>query len=516
MEKSRSLDWRIVYYILILVLLILANTVLIAITQKNVRESQDKVRAVQLVLDDLDAVESGVLRGWDVGLRGYAVTGTVNMLDPYNYAFIFGAEIIERCREASSVVGMSSADIDELEILLRSYGHYNREMKSLLDAGKEDEFRKRLILDYGLQIWNQYNDIRVKYKETFETDIARTNLGVSRLQERSFITQGLSASLAALLVFLLYRKIRSFGNQQSSYINQIEEANKALATHKENLQNEVRWKTKDLEETNRVLHKTLEDMRTMQSYLLQSEKMTALGTMTTGMAHEFNNALNQINGGYHIFRKKVEELAQQGITELESCEEAMSMFGAGVGRIQRIVKAMQVFSQVGTSDFVEKDFNDLLDNALVILGSRIDDDVELRRDVERPLPLRLQQANMLQVILQLLDNAIYAMNAIGGRKLLEISSKKIEDTVEISFVNTGKPIPEEHLREIFDPFFTTKDPGIGTGLGLSVCYSIVMSHGGEIQAQNLDNDLVVFRIVLPLKTPQSATVDTSVALSNSH
>ena len=100
----------------------------------------------------------------------------------------------------------------------------------------------------------------------------------------------------------------------------------------------------------------------------------------------------------------------------------------------------------------------------------------------------------------------------GERKLIEISSEVKGGKVEISFANSGQPIPDNYLREIFDPFFTTKDPGVGTGLGLSVCYSIVMAHGGEIDARNLENGMVQFRISLPYEVAPSEVLDASIEL----
>ena len=515
MEKASSIDWRIIYYILIVIFLVILNAVLIFVTQRTVRASNKKKVAIQVLLQDLDGFESGVLRGWDVGLRGYAITKTPNMLDPYDYAFIFGKELLQRMATAGASIGVDPADIQELERLFDAYAVHMRELKTLIDRGKEEEFRAKLEEDFGVAIWERYDIIRRKYQGQFLRDTQLGDENLTLLQNRIIITQTVSAFLAVFLAFLIYRKILSFAREKQAYIKRIEEANTAMAAHRENLEKEVKWKTRDLEETNQVLQRTLEDIRTMQSYLLQSEKMTSLGTMTMGMAHEFNNALNQIKGGYHIFKRKVIETAREDDEDVVAFEEVMTMFAEGVGRIEKIVKAMQLFAQVGTSDFQETDFNDLLDKALVILGPKFDNSVQLRRNMESPLILRLQQANMLQVILQLLDNALYAAQfGHSDEKFIEISSNSTMDRVEISFVNSGQPIPSDSLREIFDPFFTTKDPGVGTGLGLSVCYSIIMAHGGEIEAENLDHT-VRFRVVLPLAKTANKVIDTSFAVSGS-
>jgi signal transduction histidine kinase len=106
---------------------------------------------------------------------------------------------------------------------------------------------------------------------------------------------------------------------------------------------------------------------------------------------------------------------------------------------------------------------------------------------------------MHQVIMNIIDNAIYAVNMEPSRPRIITISIRIEGgQVLLSFSNTGPNIPEEHMAQLFDPFFTTKDPGKGTGLGLSICYTLVSEHGGEIEAKNTPEG-VIFTVTLPLR-----------------
>jgi len=134
----------------------------------------------------------------------------------------------------------------------------------------------------------------------------------------------------------------------------------------------------------------------------------------------------------------------------------------------------------------------------MFLNSRISDDIQINKQYGLDRPVHVFPEKMHQVIMNILDNAIFAVNIrSSGPRLISISSSMENNRIFLSFSNNGPAIEEEHLDQLFDPFFTTKDPGQGTGLGLSICYTLVSEHGGDIIAKNL-TDGVNFTVTLPV------------------
>jgi signal transduction histidine kinase len=255
-----------------------------------------------------------------------------------------------------------------------------------------------------------------------------------------------------------------------------------------------------IKEKNILLEKQKEDLKAAQQRLVQSEKMASIGTLTAGIAHEINNPLNFISGGLNIIREMQEGLDWEGREEEQHrCLMATKMAFDGLDRSVGIVKALMTFSHRGGSKKVETDLNETIDNTLMFLSSKISDDIQIikKYKLERQVPVFPEK--MHQVIMNILDNAIFAINMEPSRpKIITISTGLEDEKLILSFSNTGPSIAEEHLGQLFDPFFTTKDPGQGTGLGLSICYTLVSEHGGEIGAENT-RDGVNFIISLPLK-----------------
>lgn len=254
-----------------------------------------------------------------------------------------------------------------------------------------------------------------------------------------------------------------------------------------------------IKEKNTLLEKQSADLKAAQQRLVQSEKMASIGTLTAGIAHEINNPLNFISGGLNIVKEMHEQINWDGREEDEQrCSMATKMAFDGLERSIGIVKALMTFSHKGGSKKVETDLNDTIDKTLMFLNSRVSDDIQIDKQYKLDRPVRVFPEKMHQVIMNILDNAIFAVNKrSSGPRLINISTIMENNRVFLSFSNNGPAIEEEHLDQVFDPFFTTKDPGQGTGLGLSICYTLVTEHGGEITAKNLPDE-VNFTVTLPL------------------
>ena len=228
--------------------------------------------------------------------------------------------------------------------------------------------------------------------------------------------------------------------------------------------------------------------------------MASIGTLTAGIAHEINNPLNFISGGLNIVRELQEGIDWEGREdERQRCLVATKMAFDGLDRSVGIVKALMTFSHRGGSKKVDTDLNETIDNTLMFLNSKISDDIQINKKYKLNRKVPVFPEKMHQVIMNILDNALFAVNMEPSRpKIITISTGIDDKKLILSFSNTGPSIAEEHLDQLFDPFFTTKDPGQGTGLGLSICYTLVAEHGGEIGAENT-RDGVNFTVSLPLK-----------------
>jgi len=255
-----------------------------------------------------------------------------------------------------------------------------------------------------------------------------------------------------------------------------------------------------IEEKNSLLEKQKEELQSAQQRLVQSEKMASIGTLTAGVAHEINNPLNFISGGLSILQKIQDQINWKGQEELEErCQAATKMANDGLERSAGIVRALMTFSHRGGSKKVESDLNEIIDNTLMFLNSKISDDIHIIKHYNLHEPVAVFPEKMHQVVLNIIDNAIFAVNTTSSQeKKIIISTRMARGKLILSFANSGPHIPEEHMQKLFDPFFTTKDPGKGTGLGLSICYTLVSEHGGDIEARNTPEG-VIFTVIIPAR-----------------
>jgi C4-dicarboxylate-specific signal transduction histidine kinase len=255
----------------------------------------------------------------------------------------------------------------------------------------------------------------------------------------------------------------------------------------------------ELNKSNKELKNAMEELRQTQQHLIQSEKMASLGTLTAGVAHEINNPLNFINGGINILLDNKKQM-HDCLTDdnKERFELAARMINDGYERTSEIVKALMTFSHRGTSRLVYSNINKIIDNTLLFLNSQITGDIEIKKNYQFDDEIPIYPGKIHQVIMNLLDNALYAVKQnIKINKVIEITTYLENHSVIISVENNGDHIPEGKLNQIFDPFFTTKEPGQGTGLGLAISYTLVSEHNGKIYAQNLEKG-VVFIVELPI------------------
>lgn len=295
---------------------------------------------------------------------------------------------------------------------------------------------------------------------------------------------------------------------------------------KAELERQVSERTLELTEQKQSLLNTLNELKSTQTQLIQSEKMASLGELTAGIAHEIQNPLNFVNNfsevSHELIDEMYSELDQGDISEAKAIAEDIKRNLEKINhhgkRADAIVKGMLLHSRNRSGIKELTNINDLADEYLRLSyhGLRAKDkkfnsDFQTNFDPDIPL-LNVVPQDVGRVFLNLVNNAFYAVNERkasgeeGYEPTVNINTKKLENSVEIKVRDNGFGIPEEVLDKIFQPFFTTKPTGEGTGLGLSMSYDIITKgHGGQIKVtsktgKGLPSSEAVteFTIVLPI------------------
>ena len=288
-----------------------------------------------------------------------------------------------------------------------------------------------------------------------------------------------------------------------------------LRQEKEQLQVKVEERTSELKQS-------LEDLKSTQSQLIQSEKMASLGELTAGIAHEIQNPLNFVNNFSEVNNELIEELkSQKSKLKTEEQDEILNDIFQNNEKINHhgkraadIVKSMLQHSRSSSGVKEPTDINALADEYLRLAyhGLRAKDknfNAIMKTDYDESIGnINIIPQDIGRVVLNLITNAFYAAPLPPARGFLDsdykhdptvwVSTKKVGDKVLISVKDNGPGIPQKILYKIFQPFFTTKPTGQGTGLGLSLSYDIVKAHGGEIKVSSKENEGTEFTIQLPI------------------
>jgi len=278
------------------------------------------------------------------------------------------------------------------------------------------------------------------------------------------------------------------------------------------------------------LTRSLEDLRTAQDRLVQTEKLASLGQLTAGIAHEIKNPLNFVNNFSAVSVELIDEMREAlGGAQLDTklraeIEEIANMLQGNLDKVVQhgkradsIVKNMLLHSRQGSGEHRPVDINALVDESLSLAyhGARAEKqgfNITLERSFDPAAgEVDLFPQEITRVLLNLISNGFYAATkrkaeANGGNyePTLGAKTKDLGDSVEIKIRDNGTGIPPEVKERMFNPFFTTKPAGEGTGLGLSLSYDIIVKqHAGSIEVDTLPGEFTEFRVVLPR---QAATI----------
>jgi len=216
----------------------------------------------------------------------------------------------------------------------------------------------------------------------------------------------------------------------------------------------------------------------MEQQLRQAEKLSALGQLVAGVAHELNNPLAVVMGYAQILSKHnaLDEKVRKDLLKILRESE----------RAAKIVRNLLTFARPREPHMAEVDVNRLVAEALETRDIQVHSaNVQVLRRLAPDLPVTNADADQIeQVLANLMANAIQALDNHLGKRVIEVTTEKRDDKIRIVVADSGPGIPLQILDRIFDPFFTTKGPGKGTGLGLSICYSIMEEHKGKIWVES--------------------------------
>jgi C4-dicarboxylate-specific signal transduction histidine kinase len=250
----------------------------------------------------------------------------------------------------------------------------------------------------------------------------------------------------------------------------------------------------DLRETTEQIKRREQELRDKQEQLVQAGKLAILGELTTGIAHELNNPLNNIG----LFVGNVADQITLGIVDrpriLQELERAMQQ----VRKATEIISHLRTFGRAAPVSRERVEMPDVIRRALSLMQEQLRlRQIQLELDLADPPPCVVGNAIQLeQVFINLLTNARDALTD-APRKLIRVHCGVQGDVVRLIFRDTGPGIPRGLEKRIFDPFFTTKEVGTGTGLGLSITYGIIKEHQGTISVSNHDDGGASFTIELP-------------------
>lgn len=292
----------------------------------------------------------------------------------------------------------------------------------------------------------------------------------------------LSFSIALFLIFSVNRPLKT-----------IENAIKKIA--RGDFKNIPEIKTGDeFESLVTSLNNMIDELNKRNQQLIHAQKLASLGRLTSGVAHELNNPLNNISTSIQILLEEIEE------DNLDYKKELLVGAEKEVERGKEIVRSLLEFARERTLALTQVNFLDLVNKTITNVKSEIPNNINLKvevpNDIQATVSLRIRS-----VLINLITNAVHAMKD-GGEITIRAYKELDKGGFSFQVADIGEGIPQSIITKIFDPFFTTKEVGKGSGLGLSIIYGIMEQHGGNISVTSEVGQGTTFTCFLPFHQPE--------------
>jgi PAS domain S-box-containing protein len=257
-----------------------------------------------------------------------------------------------------------------------------------------------------------------------------------------------------------------------------------------------------------VMVSDVSDRRKLQAQLLLADRMSSLGTLSAGVAHEINNPLAYVIASLDLMAARMPEMVPTlPPPQAMFVDEQLRRAREGAQRVRRIVRDLKSFSRADEETIATTDLRKSLDTAITLVWNEIKHRAQLVKEYDGLPAVRANEARLGQVFINLLVNAAQAMpeGNVDDNILRVVGRTDATGNAVVEIHDSGCGIPAENLDRIFEPFFTTKPIGEGTGLGLAICHGIISSLGGTLSVQSEVGKGTVFRVVLPVAKADSAT-----------
>ncbi len=432
--------------------------------------------------------------------------------------------------------------------------NYNEALEIILQQ-KHDVY----LLDYRL---GEHNGLEL-LRKAIDKGCKAPMILLTGQDDREIDIEAMNAGAADYLVkasidtLLLERSIR-YSIAANLHQAELAKANAELEIRVEERTAELRGAYDRLTEKATELENTVKELQETQAQLIQTEKMSGLGQLVAGVAHEINNPVSFLYGNIPHAKEYIEDLLEllglyqqhypESLPEIEEKAQSIEVdfiaedlprlldsMKVGADRIREIVHSLRNFSRLDEAEMKPVDIHEGIDNSLMILQSRLrarpgNPGIKVQKKYGSLPEVICYPGKLNQVFMNLVVNAIDALEATqeksvkdngnsGGKPAVSTITIKTEILDKKSVINganseenitpiphvmiqisdNGPGIPEDVRAKIFDPFFTTKAPGKGTGLGLSICYQILEKHGGTIEVNSQIGDGTEFVISFPIR-----------------